>query len=259
MNVMKQFVLTSSAGKRLIGKAVAALPEIKAALSRGTVVIVAGTTNGYVAEEILGSLGAGGFDRRSFFRGVTLPPQYDVTESGRAPGDSGFPGDVIIRDGEWLSGRTIGDIADELEEGDIIIKGANALDPVRGRAAVLIGHEQGGTTTIALRAVLGRRVRLILPVGLEKRIYGDLDELAKELVMPGMEGARLLPVPGEVFTEIDALSFLAGVRAELIAAGGVCGAEGSIRLAVSGDTEAEELAAERLIQSVAGEPPFTLS
>ena len=84
-----------------------------------------------------------------------------------------------------------------------------------------------------------------------------LDEMAKQLNMSGVEGLRLLPVPGEVFTEIDSLSLLAGVTANLIAGGGVCRAEGSIWLAISGTNEAE-IAAEKVLQSVASEPEFTM-
>jgi hypothetical protein len=54
---MKQFLLTPAAGKRLIAKAMAAHPAVKAAISSGTLAIIAGTTNGYVAEEILQSIG----------------------------------------------------------------------------------------------------------------------------------------------------------------------------------------------------------
>lgn len=54
---MKQFVVTPSAGKRLIAKALTMHPAVLEALKNGTVVVVAGTTNGYVAEEILKSLG----------------------------------------------------------------------------------------------------------------------------------------------------------------------------------------------------------
>ena len=50
---MKQFLITPSAGKRLIAKTLAKHPAIVKALRNGTLVIVAGTTNGYVAEEIL--------------------------------------------------------------------------------------------------------------------------------------------------------------------------------------------------------------
>ncbi len=48
-----QFVLSPAAGKSLIGKALVAHPAIQTALKSGTVAIIAGTTNGYVAEEIL--------------------------------------------------------------------------------------------------------------------------------------------------------------------------------------------------------------
>jgi len=55
---MKQFVLTSSMGKRLIAKAVAIHPSVVKAMKKGTVVVVAGTTNGYVADELLTAAGA---------------------------------------------------------------------------------------------------------------------------------------------------------------------------------------------------------
>ena len=72
---MKQYVITPAAGKRLIGKAVAIHPAVKQALKSGTLVIIAGTTNGYAAEEILNSIGdTEDFDSRRFFRGITLAP-----------------------------------------------------------------------------------------------------------------------------------------------------------------------------------------
>jgi len=255
---MFQTVLTPAAGKRLIAKAIAVHPAVQTALRSGTVVIIAGTTNGYIAEEILTLTGqAEGFNRRRFFRGLTLPPGIPVTETGRLPDETGFPGDVVIVKGKWQQGKTIFDIVDDLKEGDVILKGANSLDLLQKRAAILIGHPRGGTTTSALQAVAGRRVRLLLPVGLEKRISGNLDELAAKLNAPGAHGPRLLPVPGEVFTEIEAISILSGATAELVAGGGVCGAEGSVWLAITGEAEKEKLA-EELIASLANEPAFIL-
>ncbi len=255
---MKQFVLAPAASKRLIAKTFVTHPAIQAAIKSGTVAIIAGTTNAYVAEEILQSVGqANGFTRKHFFRGIILPPQKPTTESGRLPDESKFPGDVIIVNGVWQKGKTIFDVVDDLKEGDVILKGANALDLARRQAAILIGHPKGGTIGAALQAVVGRHVRLILPVGLEKRVHYDLMDLAAKLNAPGASGPRLLPVPGEVFTEIDAISFLTGAKAELIAAGGVCGAEGSVRLAISGETHQME-AAERLMKSVSLEPGFEL-
>jgi hypothetical protein len=255
---MNQFVITPAAGKRLIAQATASHPAVQTALQSGTVVIIAGTTNGCVAEEILKNLGQStGFNRRRFFRGITLPPGRPTKKSGRLPDESQFPGDVVIVNGVWQQGMTIFDVADQLKEGDVILKGANAVDLSRQRAAVLIGHPKGGTIAVALQAVTGRRVRLILPVGLEKRVTDDLDELASLLNAPGARGPRLFPAPGEVITEIEAISLLTGATARLVAAGGVGGAEGSVWLAVFGNPEQEELA-QRILEQVAGEPLFVL-
>jgi hypothetical protein len=112
---MRQFVLTPAAGKRLIAKALIAHPAIQTAFRSGTVVIIAGTTNGYVAEEILASIGQSeGFSRRRFFRGITLPPCQPTTEIGMLADQSGFPGDVLIVNGIWEKGKTIFDVADDL-------------------------------------------------------------------------------------------------------------------------------------------------
>jgi len=255
---MIQFVITPAAGKRLIALAVARHDAVSSALKDGTVVVVAGTTNGYVAEELLRVIGQPeDFCRRRFFRGITMPPATATTETGRLPDEGRFPGDVVIARGKWQKGKTIFDVVDNLKEGDVILKGANAVDLKRKQAGVLIGHPKGGTIAVALQAVVGRRVRLIIPVGLEKRIHSNLTKLAAILNAPGAHGARLLPVPGEVVTEIEALAILAGVDAELVAAGGVCGAEGAVWLGIKGSEENVK-EAEAIMSSLGNEPPFTL-
>jgi hypothetical protein len=254
---MKQLLLTPSAGKRLIAKALATHPQIQSAAKNGTLVIIAGTTNGYLAEEVLANLGIKGFSKARFFRGLTMPPHKPVTKEGRLTDESQFPGDLVIVKGQWLEGKTIGDIVDSMKEGDVIVKGANALNLEHKQAALLIGHPKAGTVGLTLPAVAGRRIKLFLSVGLEKRINGDLYALAAKLNEPGVEDYRLLPVPGEVFTEIEALKMLCGVEAELMSAGGVNGAEGAVWLLVSG-TKAQEEKAEKLVASIASEPPFTL-
>lgn len=254
---MSQFLITPAAGKRLIGLALSVHPAVQASLHSGTLVIVAGTTNGYAAEEILKSLGQEhGFSRKRFFRGLVLPPGKTTAE-GRLPDESGFPGDVVIIKGIWQKKKSIFDVADGLNEGDVILKGANALDLAQRQAAVLIGHPKGGTSIAAVQALVGRRVRLILPVGLEKRIPGDLMSLASRLNFPDQKGFRLLPIPGEVFTEIDAIRLLTGAKAQIIAAGGIGGAEGSVWLTVEGSGE-EMHRAEELLQMVSGEQKFGL-
>lgn len=255
---MRQFSLTPAAGKRLIAKAIAKHPEVQTALKGGTVVVIAGTTNGYVAEELLETIGqAKDFRRNRFFRGIVLPPARPTAESGRLRDESGFPGDVVIQSGVWQTGKTIFDVAGELKENDVIMKGANAVNIETRRAAILIAHPQAGTAGVSLPAYYGRRVRLIIPVGLEKRIAGNIDDLAAQMNEPGVHGPRLLPVPGEIVTELDAVNMLTGAKAQLIAAGGVAGAEGSVWLAVNGEPS-QENGAMALLQSVSAEPVFEL-
>ncbi len=254
---MKQFLITPAMGKRLIAKTIANHPAIRKAIKNGTIVIIAGTTNGYVTEEILKIHNiTGNFSRKHFFRGITMPPNAPVTKEGRLADESKFPGDAIITKGILKNGKTIADVVDDLKEGDVILKGANALDLTHKRAAILIGHPKAGTIGLALPAIAGRRVKLIIPVGLEKRINSDLYELAERINTPGTGGYRLLPVQGEVFTELEALTALTAAKVELIAAGGVCGAEGALWIAVTGEEEQEEFAAQ-VIASVADEAPFS--
>jgi len=234
----RPYVITPSMGKRLIGMAMAAHPAVQSVLNKGTLVIVAGTTNGYVAEEIFKARGENGdFHREGFFRGVTVPAKVKTTDMGMLAGTQHFPGDVVIVDGKWMEGATIFDVVDELDEGDLILKGANALDLSRQQAAILIGHPKSGTIGAAMLAVAGRRVGIILPVGLEKRVDVDLYELALRLNAPGRTGPRLLPVPASVFTEIEAIRLLSGAKVEIIAAGGVYGAEGSVWISVHGSPD----------------------
>ncbi|MBN1904728.1 MAG: hypothetical protein JW927_06490 [Deltaproteobacteria bacterium] len=255
---MIQTSITPAAGKRLIARSILKHTAIKAALESGTIVVIAGTTNGYVAEELLTAYGYDNeFSRKRFFRGITLPPNYKITDSGRLSDESRFPGDLIIQKGAIIKGKTIFDVVDELREGDVILKGANAVDLTHKQAGVLIGDTKGGTIVAALQAVYGRRVRLILPVGLEKRVTTDLNIIASLLNTPGAHGARMLPVTGEVITELEAIMMITGASAELVAAGGVCGAEGAVWLAISGTPEQEE-AVKEILAEIRDEPNFTL-
>ena len=244
---MKQLCVTTAMGKRLIGKALAHHPAIQGAIREGTLVIIAGTTNGYVAEEVLGSMDqAAGFTRTGFRRGMTVAPGAQVPNAE-------FPGDVVIRDGQWQQGKTIYVVADELAVGDVILKGGNAFD-ARGQAAVHVGHPKGGTILAAEVAVVGQRAKLIVPIGLEKRVFEDVYLLAQRCNAAEAQGPRLYPISGEIFTELDAIKLLTGAEAVLLASGGIYGAEGATWLGIDGD-EGQVQAAVELIHSVAGEPP----
>lgn len=251
--ITKQFLLTPQAGKKLIAKSFVHIPEILKALKDQTIVIIAGTTNGYIAQELLNYIDqSGDFSAKGFYRGITLPPGY-VNDGQKAE----FPGDVVIEKGVYIKGKTIFDVADDLDKGDIILKGANAVDLVNRKAGVLVGHPKGGTIQAALTTVIGRRAVLYIPVGLEKRVYGDMDELAAIMNSPDATGPRLMPVTGNIITELDAINIMTGASARLVAAGGICGAEGSCYIAVSGSEQQVSKAAE-IIESVKYEPQFAL-
>jgi hypothetical protein len=243
---MKQFGLTTAASKRLIAKGMAQHPDIQRVLKKGTLVIIAGTTNGYVAEEILSLLGGlEGFSRVGFRRGVTIAP-------GAKPKKPEYTGDVVIVDGVWQKGVDVFAAAENLKTGDVVLKGANAFDPY-GQAAVQIGHPVGGTALAVAPKVIGSRVQLIVPVGLEKRVMDDVVDLARRTNALDAEGPRLYVLPGEVFTEMDAIRILTGAEPVLIAAGGIYGAEGSVWLGISGTAKQVDEAA-ALLKSVAREP-----
>jgi hypothetical protein len=230
----------------LIGKGMAQHPEIQRVLKKGTLLIIAGSTNGYVAEEILTQIGqADGFSRIGFRRGVTVPKGAKLPKT--AP-----TGDVVIVDGEWQQGKHVFDVAADLKTGDVVLKGGNAFDPF-GQAAVQIGHPAGGTAMAVAPSIIGRRVRLIVPIGLEKRVFTDVNELALRVNDPSAQGTRLMPLPGDIFTELDAIHLLTGAEPTLLAGGGILGAEGSAWLGIDG-TEEQVDAAVALVKSVADEP-----
>lgn len=255
---MLQVTLTVQACKRLIAKGILKHPAVQKALNSHTLVIVGGTTNAYVAEEVLKHLGyLDKFPKGKFFRGIVLPPWYPVLETGMLETNTPYPGDVVIEKGVWQKGKMLFDIINQLGADDVVLKGANALDLENRRAGILIGHHQGGTSGAIVPAVVGRKVRMIIPVGLEKRIYGSLDKIALKINTSPGTAPRFFPVPGEVFTELDAIKVLTGAEAELIGGGGVCGAEGSIWLMIEGTEEQEDIARD-LINQIKYEPQFKL-
>jgi hypothetical protein len=156
-----------------------------------------------------------------------------------------------------MEGVTAPEIVGEMGPGDVFIKGANAINYERRQAGILIGHPTGGTMGSTLGTIVSRRITLLMPVGLEKSIPGDLDELHRRQVAAGANGSgpMLWPVAGTIFTEIEAVELLSGAQAAPIAAGGIAGAEGAVWLSIWGAPDQVDRAA-GAIRDVRGEPPF---
>ena len=250
--MLAEVVLTSSESKRLVGKAVASMEAVKEALKSGLIIIIKGTTNSYVAEEILKKP----IEKERYGRGVVVPRGLSYL-----PDEESVP-DVVIENGKMRKDLTLEEAIKTLKTGDVLIKGANALDP-DGITGVFVARApvtDGGTIGRSLGTVVGRGVNFIVPVSLEKLIPVPIREVVtqlndKEVNLAMGLAVNVMPTMGKVVTEIDAFEILAGVEAVNMGAGGVGGAEGARVFLLKGDEEAVTNAF-NLVQSVKGEPPF---
>ncbi|MBN2335569.1 hypothetical protein JXL21_08410 [Candidatus Bathyarchaeota archaeon] len=245
----RQFVLTVSESKRLIAKAVAALPEVQRAMKEGKVVVATGTTNAYVLEELWGKK----IDKRCYRSGITTP---DEPEKGPKPQGEKIP-DVVFVKGKVEPKYDRVNAVKDMGKGDIFIKGANVLNYEDYLAGVLIGGMDGATVGNTIGHIIGKQIHLVIPIGLEKLTYEDINELHLLASEEDYEGPRMWPLTGTIVTEIEALAILAGVDAYLYSAGGIAGAEGSVRILVDG-TDEEVAEALALVKSIKGEPRYLL-
>ena len=241
-------VLTVAQSKRLIAKGVARYEPVRRALAEGTIAIAKGGTNAYVVEELLGEP----IEKRKFVTGQVLPRGVSREQAGLS---DEIP-DVVLLRGERRHGVSATEALAEMGPGDIFIKGANALNYGLGIAGLLIGHPTGGTIAQAIGTIVARRIRLLIPVGLEKEVGWDITDASQRLAdEPEGPGPSLWPLLGDIFTELEALEWLCGVTAVPIGAGGVAGAEGAIWLACFGTQEQIEKV-KALGEELAAEPPF---
>lgn len=244
-------VLNPSESRRLIARATAALPEVRRAQAKGTIIIARGVTNAFVTEELLG---------------IKVEPKSGLTVgavcSGITTGHSGPPATTshVIRDGQVVAGADAKTEILSFGPEDVFIKGGNAIDP-EGRAGILASGLTGGTIGMAWPVIAARGSHLIMPIGLEKLVPSVV--LAAEHTgiyhfrwSTGLP-ARLIPVEiGKVVTEIQALAILAGVEATHVGSGGIGGSEGAVVLSIEGEESRVQRAFE-LVTSIKGEPPVS--
>ena len=255
-------ILTVAESKRLIGKAVAQMPVVKNALANGMVIIIKGTTNAYVAEEITGKKA----NHAAFVTG-RIEPEKGTKNLPEAKAVN----HVILVKGKIVD-LSLGDAAKKLTAGDVVIKGANALDYKNKVAAVNILHPEGGTTGITMPFIVARKVHLVIPVGLEKVVAEDV----VDMTLKTREPVQLLPPPagrltnryaghmipsqwlltGEIVTELEAIKLLTGATAFQCSAGGISGAEGGVWLVFRGTRDQVKKALD-LANSIQGEPPYS--
>jgi hypothetical protein len=255
-------ILTVAESKRLIGKAVAQMPIVKKALADGMVIIIKGTTNAYVAEEITGQKPS----HAAFVTG-RIEPEKGAKVLPKVPA---VPHVVLVK-GKSVD-LSLGDAAKKLKAGDVVIKGANALDYKNKTAAVDILDPSGGTTGITMPFIVARKAYLVIPVGLEKLVAGNVVDLTLKMREP-MEtlqapaGRSAAPFPGdilpsqwlltgEIVTELEAIKILTGATAFQASAGGISGAEGAVWLVFRGTRDQVKKTMD-LVHSIQGERPYS--
>ncbi|AET68809.1 hypothetical protein Desor_3310 [Desulfosporosinus orientis DSM 765] len=243
--------LTSSESKRLIAKGVKAMPDVINAQENHTIIVAGGTTNAFVAEELMGIKIN---DKSGYTMGIVTKGELGISQSTQKTTP------FVIQKGQvqeifWK------DYLPKLKKGDVFIKGGNAVDHT-GLAAVMVSDSMGGTIGAAQGILYARGVKLIVPIGLEKMIpdVKAAVEFMTESTLDESIGHKvgLIPMLGaSVVTELTALEILYDLEARCIAAGGVDGSEGSVIIAIEGLDE-EVSRAMQDIRALKGEPAVTV-
>ena len=239
------FPLNPAESKRLIAKGVAAMPAVRRARESGRLIIGWGTTNAYVAEELLG------------FRVPKFGYCSGVITKGKL---ANIPDKQKVRPYCLRNGQIIDihfrEMMAEMGADDVIIKGANAVDR-EGHAGILLAAGDSGTIGAAMQVVCGRGVQLVVPVGLEKMVPSVIAAsrrcgIQRFKYAIGSPCGFIPLVNATVVTELQALQLLTGVKATHVASGGVGGDEGAVTIVIEG-TDERVAAAMELIERIKGE------
>lgn len=245
------FALKSAESRRLLAKAVLAMPEVKVARNNANIILAGGTTNAYIAQELLND-----YDIRPELCtvGISTDGLVCVTDT-----DSRKMFPVVYKKGEPMPEMTIRDALNDFSIDSVVIKGANAVDP-EGNVGVITSGFDGGTIPVVLGTVTSTGLKMITPVGLEK-LVPSVKEACKAVgarridISLGADFGMYHLATTEVVTEIEALDILFGLKATLLACGGVGGNEGAVLLSAEGDEEAVKACADFIENEIKGEPP----
>lgn len=245
--MIAQVILTPTESKKLIGKAVASMPEVKKAAQQGIVVLHPSSSTWFVVEALTGNIPS----TNVWVAGAITPKgacgdmavHFGEHSLNKVSGPGGFPHSWVIRHGELVVGETLEDLMATMGPDDVYVKGVNAIDPW-GNVGVMVGNPvEGGTIGFVLSARRRRPFHLIFPAGLEKLIPVPVEEASKAAKRAECNYAMgaavgLLPCrEGTPVTEVDAVRILTGAEAIPIGAGGLSGAEGAICLVIKGEDE----------------------
>jgi hypothetical protein len=242
------FTLIPVESRRLIAKAVVQMEEIKIAKEKAYIILNGGTTNGYIAQELLGMRD---LEPQKFAAGTNTHRLLCVTDA-----DKRIPFPIILYKGE-RSSKTLPEALQDFHIETVLIKGANAIDP-EGNVGVVSSGFDGGTMGATYGTATSQGLKYIFPVGLEKMVASVKEAAAwagaKTLDYTIGADFGIFCIPnGIVVTEIEALKILADVEAKHVASGGVGESAGAVTLVIKGE-EANVRNAISIVESIKGEP-----
>lgn len=247
------FTLTSAESRRLIAKAVVQMPEFQAAWKNAYVLLAGGTTNAFIAQELMGREE---IDPALCTVGISTNGMLCVTNPDSR---KSFPN--VFFKGEAQPEKTLTDGLNDYHPETVFIKGANAVDK-DGYVGVITSGFDGGTIPRVIGTVTSKGLTYITPVGLEKLVFSVRDS-AKALGGASHIDISMGADPGMyclgntiVITEIQAVKILFDCKASLICCGGVGGNEGAVTLTADGAEENIKALADFLETQVKGEPPL---
>lgn len=224
-----QITLTVEEGKEIIALGVLSHPVFRNSVEKGKILFKGGTTVSKITEKLIGvPLRISG----------RITPRGTVSSKGII---NGFHS-IIYTNGEWFGvDDNIVEVVQTFTEEDLIICGANAID-YRGNAAIMAGSSGGGNVGKSLSAWYTEGAKILIATGLEKMIFGDLNDIVNKTSRKGKSiswgmSVGLMPLHGEIFTEIEAIKKLANVECFQIGAGGIGDAQGSITLEIWSSTD----------------------
>lgn len=219
-----QVTLTVEEGKEVIALGLLKHPIFVNVEKRGKILFKGGTTVSKVTEKLIG---------------VPLKISGRITQRGTVSNKDVVEGphSIIYSKGNWTNvDDNIVEMVQGFSKNDLIICGANAID-YKGNAAIMAGSPGGGNVGSSLSCWYTEGAKVIIPTGVEKMIPGDLDEIINKTGRTGKSIAwgmsvGLMPLKGELFTEVEAIKQLANVDCFAIGAGGLGDAQGSITLEI---------------------------
>lgn len=244
------FTLTSAESRRLIAKAVVQMPEVKRAWESSYLLLANGTTNAFIAQELLDDKS---IEPERCTVGLSTNGLLCVTHPDSR---KSFPN--VFWKGE-ASDKTLAEALADFHAGAVVIKGANAVDP-EGNVGVITAGFDGGTISQIIGPVTSKGLKYITPVGLEK-LVPSVRKAAAAIgaahidISMGADCGMYCLANTAVVTEIEALKQMFHVNATLVCCGGIGGNEGAVTLAADGEEQDVKALVEYLERKIKGEPP----